>query len=437
MLGEFFKSEFPDKYYNLGIKQYIKSNYNFYNIGRLELCSLSIINNIHYRRNNKKYILISKNPNKYPIQKFSYHEIINSLTILKNLNIIIEETGFRNYKEKNKLGEWYYKDATATKIYLKSYEEWKIDELNLSWFNFCKIIFCNKLPNPHVFNRTKYKKTIINEKINKNFLFNSSLDRINKYLKNNNEINLQYKRVFGETLHEYGRFYNSFQTIPKKLREKVLKEKDWIELDYTSCLINILYIIETGKMYDGDIYFDLLKKLNLSNDYRSLLKELLIIALNTKNKNSAIKAIRKLLIDNGLYNKENWFSSEIILNILNVFESYKYLKKYLYYNSSYFTQNIESNIISKLMLEMIKDNILPISIHDCIIIPSQYENKYKLLMNQLLISECNLYKYSFYYNKIFQYILNINLFNSQKYNKNNNIFYKNIITIRVWENEYG
>lgn len=480
MLLENFKTNIPEKYFQLNIKEYIKSNYNFYNIEKLEKCIITIIYNIHNRmlldkrkkinRKIERYLLINKNPNQYPFKNYTYYEIINSIKILKELNIIEEITGYRKYYRND--NKWNFYEATLTKIFLKPFEEWNIKKLNLSWFEFSLILFCYKKPKPIIKTRIKTKeknKIIFDDTIINPPNISEDLNYINKYLIKNNLSNLQYSRIYGKNINSYGRFYNSFQNIPKSLRKKILKEQNWIELDYKSCIINILHLLKTEKFYNGDIYNDILNSNNLPLEFRDFFKSVLIIAINVKNKDKAIKAIRSELINHGLYskfyknksfkklNKNNipeylnyqlklfnfyfkninsyyHFTPEYILSIL---ENILILKEFLYSNSSSYTQNIESNSINKIMKYMINKKILPLSIHDCIIIPKKYQYLIENYMNNILLIECNLYKnkknikynnYNFYNSFLLYYIFFIQI---------KEMFFKNIITFQKWKIEYG
>jgi len=438
MLSNYFNHKIPSSYYSLQIKEYIKKNYNFYKIDTIEEISLKIIFNLFLRES--KYILIYKSPNQYPFLGYSYNNVINAIKILKDLNIVTENTGSRKlYKNNNK---WEYKNY-LTEIILNPVEEWNISKLNITWFNLVLNLYCYKIPQQNKsYYKIKKENSFYYKETNLPFI-DSDLNFINDFLIKKNYPNLVYKRVFGNDFCSYGRFYNSFQRVPKKVRKKICEENNWIELDFKSCIINTLYIIETGDIYKGDIYEDILRKINLSLKFRNLLKTILSTALNTKNKNDAIKSIRFFLLKENLYDKKG-ITPEYLLS---VFEEDKVLNKYLYKNSSSFTQNIESNCINKIMLHLIQDNILPISIHDCFLIPSVFKDKYINLMYKILKEECEFFKnFQFFYSKrLFLYFYkhrfifkNCNTnFYIKKFYPFLTLFHIYVIMIRKWKTEYG
>ena len=444
-----FTYNFPVEYYRLGLYQY-SASYNFYNKKEVEKVALTLLYNIKKRK--KKSVCVSLYRNDYINHQFSYNSVKNAIKILEDLNIIQVDKGYRKYIRKDKAtNEWIWRESKLTTLTLKPYDTWKVENLPISWLDLAFILHCNNnSPETHIVCRKKIKiqqKKYKFEKLCHDEVLNSSLEKINKFLIKKGYPNLQYKRVFGVDYNTYGRFYNSFQTLSKKFRQKIYEEQQWKELDFKSCIINILYLIETNSFYQGDIYNDILLEAQLPLFLRPLLKQILIIALNTKNRNSAIRSIRQVLVKEGFYSKfckvpflhlkqydkfyeynvkksqinfpENndlfLFTPEYILSF---FEKNPILNKYLFSNSSEFTQNIESKTILKILHKMISLKILPLSIHDCFIIPNNCDFDFVSFMNNALKEECFKYKKNFDTVFIYKKILN---FKFLKF-KNNFIF---------------
>lgn len=75
------------------------------------------------------------------------------------------------------------------------------------------------------------------------------------------------------------------------------------------------------------------------------------------------------------------WKKDIVSSILYVFSD---LKKYLFKPSSLFCQKIESDALILTMRKCISMKIIPFSVHDCIYVPLQYEEKFKEIVEENL-----------------------------------------------------
>jgi len=363
-----------------------------------------------------RYILVPQSPNEYTklkstnLNKYSYSSMQLGLKILKYYNLIYVQKGKRKNKETKKL------KGICTKIYLNDVSKWKVSkETTLHFFTYFN---CFPLQTPnYIFIRHNNKQKIL-----KNKELDHSFNKINNFLKEKNLPQLQYKRIFINDLTKGGRYYNSFQFVPSYLRKQLLDFLEWEEIDFKSFNPSICYILEKIS-YNEDLYEKILKELPIKRQdyfiYRPIIKKLFLCVFGSKSKKQAIKSIQlQLLFTYGLflskrYEKQylnlknlklspffNYVEEEKIKKQLSTFKSFLKkknlekpeeiifftpeiiieaiekahtpIKKYFYNQFSLTLQNLESKIITKLMLQQIYHNLLPLSIHDCIIVPKKY-----------------------------------------------------------------
>lgn len=88
-----------------------------------------------------------------------------------------------------------------------------------------------------------------------------------------------------------GRFYGGWWEIaPKRVRPLItINGEETVERDYKALHPSLLYIKETGKLFDGDPY--LIPPYESDPDMRKIIKGIVLILLNAKNRETAKKAI--------------------------------------------------------------------------------------------------------------------------------------------------
>jgi hypothetical protein len=435
--------------------------------------SMSIILDTLIRRRFSKefnYMLISRDMSNFsPSSKTSlkckynitYHTLINAVEILKQVNIISEKRGYAQFVCDFEFSEKWYQNknkSALTTLTLNDPLEWNKQVLNISYFDIARI-YCydNSLKSDAI---VRYKKQsnikknrkIIDEKIIPS-THEKAIRQVNKYLIKNNLSDFKYQRIYSceidedKSIHNagYGRLYSPFQQIPKDLREKIIEEFNLKEYDIKSCLPNILYFKEKGHKYQGDLYHDAMKACGIKEEhysiYRDVFKKIFLLMFNIKFEDCE-KSIRHLLFEYGLLECE-YDSKKLKDNFKNNFDnSFQYLfnprylirfielafpefKNYLFTKSSCYTQFIESKIALEVMSFMVKDNIIPITIHDAYYFPINDFEYYSSLCEDLfykIISNDinNSYSYN-NFNPSFNYIINF-YFNNQS-TKINNFFY--------------
>lgn len=358
----------------------------------------------------KKPILFSLNSNTYTPNKqseyywskfnltrlynFSYCDIKSALKILDYYNIIRIDKGFRvwlyqgEFEGKNM---WSFQDSQLTKIYINPPENW----INIDDIDVLDIIslFSYKIDE----NRPL---AIIKDKINNSvellsFKQEKTVFKINEFLKSKNLSQFLYQRIYNiiNNIKQYGRIYSPFQGINGKSRRKLLERKGLKEFDFKSCAANIIYYLETGKIYSGDIYNDFMSYLQIPISdfplFRDIFKTIFIILLNCPE--SKCKQILYLICKNENLYKNNIYPSKII----NTFQHhFPVFNKYIFTKSSALTQYLESEICIKILNVLINDDLFPLSCHDSFYFPIEDYKYYCNLSYQIFFNVIDNYKNS-------------------------------------------
>ncbi len=374
-----------------------------------------------HRNNNfyNNYVL------KYDLQYSGVHKI---LELLREFNIC-------NIKK----GQKYSTTPTATIIELKDPKYWMIPD-NTSQQEYDRIIlpalkYHNNKERGNVIIRNKTLRadgTILPLKPRskkpidcKNIWTKrgssgkvSTLNYINEGIPNEE---YHYNRIFKNDEKTGGRFYSPLTQMSRKTRQEYIKRFDLIELDYKCNNINIIYQIVTGSKYPGDPYNDTISTLSNKypglNDkvYRKVIKTPHLTSLGADSRESLhgsiISSFQKigLMYNNyGLYSAsklwqdfldDNYFdpaTPKIFIKPNDIIdaieETFIKIKPYLYGYHNDKLQFIESEMQKELFINIRKDNIPPLGVHDSIIVPIKMEEKYKILKEKIFIKFCEKYK---------------------------------------------
>lgn len=256
----------------------------------------------------------------------------------------------------------------------------------------------------------------------------------------------KYHRVFTTYETDGGRFYGSFPSMSKSYRKAfILDPFHYVEVDFSAFVPNAMKQFTNSEYFTERPYNKVAKTLIISknkgrkqkystdNDFintiANCIKRVILILLNNDRiDNSTINKLKnnpeanRILVEVGLYNtiqefllvkkscknnfrerenllylyrKERWNSDNGIecprfkVSPANVATAIKKgapeLKSFLFLSTWGWTQLLESELLIDLAEEMRKDKLLPLFIHDSIVVPKELEEKYRALSKSLLI----------------------------------------------------
>ncbi|MFC1684048.1 hypothetical protein ACFL0R_01070 [Pseudomonadota bacterium] len=193
------------------------------------------------------------------------------------------------------------------------------------------------------------------------------------------------RRIFNNnSWGEGGRFYGGWwQIIPKSWREDIrINGVPTVELDYSSFHIIMLYHLEGIdylNAYDVDPY--LLPCYESSKRMRGLLKQVLLSAICAKDRQAALRGIRKEVNFNP--EEYGWVKEEgldIELVISEFEKQHPVIGKYFFSGFGVRLQYIDSLIAGEIVERYTDEGIPVLCIHDSFIVPVQYEEDLRGVM---------------------------------------------------------
>lgn len=197
------------------------------------------------------------------------------------------------------------------------------------------------------------------------------------------------KRVFNNSSWEQGgRFYGGWwQNIPREYRHLIrLTYKDVVECDYSGLHVNMLYAKEGLPMPEGDVYSDIPGHTN-SDDFRAFVKQLLLILVNSDDKEKAREAIQDTV-----YRKKRLklpteqvhsVEGKYIYPLIDAFaEKHTGISKYFCTGAGIDLQYLDSQIAEQVMVHFTKWNYAILPMHDSFIIHHGLEQELKECMNK-------------------------------------------------------
>ncbi|TGU71032.1 hypothetical protein E4633_11820 [Geomonas terrae] len=188
---------------------------------------------------------------------------------------------------------------------------------------------------------------------------------------------IKMKRIFNNSLFtEGGRFYNGWwQSVPSRYRPYItIDNETTIEIDFSGYHANILYIIEGLPVPEDDVY----RVCDLPNSARKPLKRIFNILLNSKNMNGAIKAAKDMILEEGY---TDLFANVSIKSVISAFqEKHAPIRKYILSGFGIKLQYIDSKIAEGIMLNLGRQGIVALGIHDSFIVQRKYKEELLYVM---------------------------------------------------------
>jgi hypothetical protein len=192
---------------------------------------------------------------------------------------------------------------------------------------------------------------------------------------NGGRARVQMHRVFNRSGFDLGgRFYGSFwQNSPKAERKLItIGGMETVEHDYASLHIRLLYQ-EAGKpLRDGDDPYD------LADWPRKQVKIAMLIAINAPTETAAVKAIA-LHVFGSLYRADQAKARALLrdvkakhVDIAHAFGS----------DAGARLMRKDSDITEQIMMDMIRQGVVPLSIHDSYIVPADQGGKLEEAMDR-------------------------------------------------------
>ena len=207
-------------------------------------------------------------------------------------------------------------------------------------------------------------------------------------------------RVFlDRKLNRGGRFYGPwYQNIPKEYRKHIMIDgAPTLELDYSALHPNLLYYYAGVDPPDGDLY----ELEGYSKDTRNFLKAMFLRMINSKSKYEAKGSIRKAAFCISKKKKKKKKRLKIPAELGNLEDVYldplidKFLEKHKPLEERFIfkvkdlgnkLQNVDSQIVEKVLLYFAYDNIPVLPLHDSFRIDARLYQKLEEIMYRAIVT---------------------------------------------------
>lgn len=299
--------------------------------------------------------------------KIYYAGAMKWVKLLEDLGWVVVIKGKKNFKDNSKteIGRLIF----DSNLYLFM-SQYKTEDLKLNKTVSCSVRL--KVEGENV----KIKRNLIHVKDSEKFL-----DYYNEWIKGWNvsidsmQINCDSYRLFIGDEESYGRVHSGYQNMKSELRKDILiGGSPTKELDLTACHLYILYAME---MFDisGATMYDYQQINDFTDDMREIecggaeltyndVKIMLMIMINSKSRESALKAI----LSNERFDK--FGKDRLVFNIfIDCLESlHERISHYFYSNMSLLLMFKESSYLLDVVKELTNTNIPSLFVHDSIIV---------------------------------------------------------------------
>ena len=189
-----------------------------------------------------------------------------------------------------------------------------------------------------------------------------------------------------------GRFYSPvYQNLKQDIRKTItINGEDTVELDYSGHHIRMLYHKE-GLNFEDEPYVYNKSDVKNSNN-RLIYKTIAMVAINARTREKAIFGTRNKLREDKESKKYNGRIPSIaeLENYYDEFKRYhNKIAKYIGADAGIWLQKLDSDIINKVLIELSKDNIIALPVHDSLITQTKHKdilenvmlNKYEETLN--------------------------------------------------------
>jgi len=192
-------------------------------------------------------------------------------------------------------------------------------------------------------------------------------------------------RVFNEGRFDRGgRFYGHWiQGIPREYRRHVvINGEAATEYDFSSHHIRLLYLLSGKTPPDGDLYYvdDQTPEWNKAN--RQLLKDIILVAINSKDDLETLKAVREK------YRKEYGvclYLDEIEGPMDSILQKHFPIAKFFNSGVGLELQSVDSKIAEDVLLELANQKIPCVPLHDSFVVPRSFADQLTRAMNGAIV----------------------------------------------------
>jgi hypothetical protein len=185
------------------------------------------------------------------------------------------------------------------------------------------------------------------------------------------------KRIFNNsTFINGGRIYAFWQTLPRELRKYLLiNGSNVAELDYSGCQIRMLYHMWLKEpCRDKDVY-------ELIDISRPIAKKAAVICINAETQQEALGALRAYCIDELNMTDVSYDKTKQMMQAFMT--KHRPISECFNSGAGVILMRLESEVIVRIIRELMSLNICVLTIHDSCIFPAQHQKLvYEAMMEE-------------------------------------------------------
>jgi len=348
---------------------------------RLRQClRIVLINLIDMASFSRWFVSYSRNTHspEYKPVNYSAKNISKVVDFLRNNNLVINRLGhFSQDPDHRRISR-----MRANKKLIELFDEYEVNQAEIEGEKKAGLIILRdefKQPIPFKDNDFTLSATANLQKINNllsvhNIVMGHGYNIHRKYL----------HRVFNLDFNLGGRFFGSdWQQLKSSERQLIkIDNSPVIELDFQSLHPTMLYALK-GIQLEGDAY----KLEGYSSEIRDFLKTVMIVRINTRSNEHAIKAIQ------GLINQKELIKPSEVNSLKKLIQAF--MEKHspirdLFDNATGLKlQRLDSDICEAVLMEFYEKDIPVLSVHDSFIIGKNYESELLQAMERAFVNKFN------------------------------------------------
>jgi len=192
------------------------------------------------------------------------------------------------------------------------------------------------------------------------------------------------KRIFYRGCWELGgRFHGGYwQQVKSNLRSKILiNDQRTVEIDYSGLHVSLAYALEGLKSPKDPYVLSQTLKNYTSVEQRSVVKSLVLMAINTKSRSAAFSAFSAFRSDQDTGSKPKTLINTVLSGLLDLFlEAHPVLEKYICHDYGVKFMKLDGEITAYIINRFTAKGIPMLSVHDSYIVP---DDKDQLLIEAM------------------------------------------------------
>lgn len=341
---------------------------------------IALINLIDMAYFSDGFVSYSRNDHspEYKLVNYSAKNISKVVGFLKNNDLIENRLGyFCPDPDQRRMSR-----MRATEKLINLFDDYEVKQAEISEEKKTNLIILkNEFKQPIPFQNNEFTLSAM-----------TNLQKINDLLSAHNiaignSYNIHRKflhRVFNRNFNLGGRFYGSdWQQLNSEKRQLIeIDNNPVIELDFKSLHPAMLYALN-GIQFEGDAY----KLEGYSSEIRDFLKTVMLVRINTKSDEHAVRAIQGEINKREIEKPSEVYSLKDLIKAF--MEKHSSIRDLFDNDTGLKLQRLDSDICEAVLMEFYAKDVPVLSVHDSFLIGKNYESELAQAMERVFYNKFN------------------------------------------------